>query len=41
MMMMMMTTTMTMTMMIITKLYFFTQEFKLSLRSIPIQKDTN
>ena len=35
------TTTMTMTMMIITKLYFFTQEFKLSLRSTPIQKDTN
>ena len=40
-MMMMMTTTMTMTMMIITKLYFFMQEFKLSLGSTPIQKDTN
>ena len=39
--MMMMTTTMTMTMMIITKLYFFTQEFKLSLGSTAIQKDTN
>ena len=39
--MMMMTTRTTMTMMIITKLYFFTQEFKLSLRSTPIQKDTN
>ena len=35
------TMTMTMTMMIITKLYFFTQEFKLSLRSTAIQKDTN
>ena len=37
---MMMTTT-TMTMMIITKLSFFTQEFKLSLRSTPSQKDAN